>query len=175
MSAQIAADGSQGSNTIPVNNVTRAELVNWVQNAQEKAGFAKRQLDDLLTTGPLTVLTGTAGAKVYSTKPADAAAGIEDFASLAGAGAVSVTKRRTRLTAGSGAFPLTLPSGQWDGQEAFVEVANPATTATWTATGLANLHGFTGFVMSAASHSLFLKWDLASGLWRVYGGNCQLS
>lgn len=172
----IAADGTQDSSELPQNNVTREEMRKWLMDAKPKSVAAIGGLENAATPGVVVLKNATEGAKQISTDPLDVSASVETAASLSGAGAVSVTKRTTKLTGASGGpFALTLPDGAFDGQEVFLRVTNPASTASWVASALGNLIGFTGFTLDKVGHSLHLKWDGTGATWAVVGGNAAMT
>lgn len=171
----LIADGTGGSVALPERSATRDELIAWAQGMKLTPNSAVGQLEALSSAGAVVITDPTA--KTLSTTSASEAAALETSAILTTNGAVDLTKKTTKLNAGSGAFTLSLANGLYDGQEVAVRFVNGSSTAAWTTTPnpLTNLLGFTGFVLNAIGHTLRLKWDATGGKWGVEGGNALLS
>lgn len=168
------ADGTNGSTALPQLTATRAEVVAWGQEVKPLPVTGLGAIEAINTPGVLVCIDPTPNAEVWSTSPLQVLAAVETSHTLAVSGAVDLTKRTTKLSAAAGAQTLTLGNGTYDGQEHFVVMNSAGSTAVWTLTA-ANLFGFSGFVMSAISHSLFVKWNSTAGRWLVMGGNCLLT
>jgi hypothetical protein len=158
---------------LPQRGATRDELIAWLQGSKLNPASAVGQLEGLSSPGVVVITDATA--KTLSTTASASASAAETVTALTAGGAVDLTKKTTRLNAASGAFALTLGNGLYDGQEVAVIFSDPAGTGSWTASGLTNLYGFTGFVLSASAPSVRLKWDATGGRWQYMGGNVVLT
>lgn len=170
------ADGTNGNVALPANSVTRQQLIDWGASLQAFAGTGLAAVEGLNATGLVVAKVVTPGLEEFSTAKADVWAAVENAETLAAAGSASVSFRTTKLNAAAGAFALTFPNGTFDGQEKFLQFSGGgASTAEWTASGLANLRGFSGFKLNKVSHSGFFRWDGTEGKWAFMGGNLELT
>lgn len=175
MDRMFLADGTSGSTALPSNNVTRAELIAWLEDIKANAGTVLTALEALAVTGPLTLTAVTDGAKTLSAAVATARAAMEDVTELTGSGAVDLTKRVTRLNAAAGNWLLSLANGLYQGQEVFIWAVDLAGSANWVASALTNVAGGTTFTLDASTNLLALKWDAATSKWFQFGGDGFIS
>lgn len=162
--------------TVPQRGMTRDELMAAINQTLPTSPSALGQIEQLAAPGLVKAVSTVDGAKVFSTvSGAELATAIETNHTLVTNGAIDLTVRTTILDAAAGAKTLTLGNGTYDGQEHWILMKSSASTATWTASGLLNLFGLSGFVLDAVGYSLGLKWNAAAGKWQFMGGNATLT
>lgn len=158
--------------TVPQRGMTRDEFIAAIEGSVLVPESAVGGVENLATIGLMKLTSAAPGAKsVAAVSGSEAAALLEDSHTLTASGAADLTKRTTVLNAASGSKTLTFGDGTADGQEHWFFMQDAASTAVWTLSGAANLFGFTGFEMSAISHSAGWRWKTAAGKWFYIGGN----
>lgn len=179
-----------GSYSLPANNVTRAELVNWVQHQQYEDGTAIKAIEDLDgVVGLIKQTNGTVGAKAATVVDVDTTGdsivgcgtptavreALEDSETISSTPfAVNVAKKNTILTHSATASG-TIGAGSYVGQEKRILLTGAGAGYVVTLTG--TFKGFTtvkfGEVSGNLGFDVVLVWNGAA--WDWVGGTAQIS
>lgn len=181
---------TNGSQTLPLNNVTRAELINWAHYLQFEAGTIMKAIDELDNqTGLIRQTNGTPGAKAAAAVTlADGGTWIlddptatvlrqtlEDSETISSTPfAIDVTKKNSVLTHSATASG-TIGSGSYVGHEKRILLTGAGAGYVVTLTG--TFKGFTqvkfGEVAGNLGFDVVLVWNGAA--WDWVGGTAQIS
>lgn len=169
-----------GVHALAANNVTRAELINWLQHQQYEDGTVAKALDELAGLGVISQTNAGVGTRALAVSAAGGGLSgtpvamrqtLDDYEDIAGTPfVVNVAKLGTRLQQVAVATG-TLPNGTFVNQAKRIFLATNGAGYTVTITGTFN--GFTSLVFGEYAGGIGLDvvmvWNGTQ--WHVMGGS----